>query len=137
MSRPRPDRRPSHGRPHCLAADTRGSSVVEAALVMPVLLFMVLGAIDAGRVLWVRNTLQYAVESAARCAAIDSNSCATTSAIQSHAAAMATGLGVAASAFTVSSPGCGEMVAVTYTYTGGISSAINFQPTFTVSACHP
>ena len=121
----------------CLATDIRGSSLIEAALVIPVLLFMVLGGVDVGRVLWVRNTLQSAVESAARCAAVDATNCATASAVKTHAANMATGIGVAASEFAVSNPSCGEKVEITYTYTGAISSVINFQPTFTVSACHP
>jgi Flp pilus assembly protein TadG len=120
-----------------LGADRQGSSIVEAALLLPVLLFMVLGAIDAGRVLWARNTLQYAVESAARCAAIDSTNCGTAANIQAHAAGMATSLGVASSAFVVSTPSCGKKVEVTYTYTGGVSSTISFQPSFTVNACHP
>lgn len=129
MSRPQPMRR--------LAADDCGSSVVEAALIMPALLFLVLGAIDMGRVLWVRNTLQYAVESAARCAAVDATNCATASAVKAHAASMATGIGVAASEFIVSTPSCGDKVEITYTYTAGVSAVLNFQPTFTVSACHP
>lgn len=45
---------------------TRGATAVEFALVLPVLLVLVFGIIEFGRVLWVQNTLQYAAERGTR-----------------------------------------------------------------------
>ncbi len=48
----------------------RGSTAIEYAIVLPVLLMFVLGIIDAGRLLWTYVTIYRATEAAARCAAI-------------------------------------------------------------------
>ncbi len=44
----------------------RGATAVEFALIMPFFLAMLLGLIEFGRGMWIRNTMQYAVEEAAR-----------------------------------------------------------------------
>ena len=46
----------------------RGSAAVEFAFVMPVLAALVLGMMEFGRAMWTRQTMQYAVEQAARAA---------------------------------------------------------------------
>src|SRR5215469_2766415 len=55
-----------------LIQDNRGATIVEFALViLPVLTFMI-GIIQTGYVVWVDNLLHIAVDTAARCAAIQS-----------------------------------------------------------------
>ncbi len=49
-----------------LLRDRRGGSIVEFALLGPVLLTMMLGAADVGRMFYVRQNLEYATEQAAR-----------------------------------------------------------------------
>ncbi|MBI3199148.1 MAG: pilus assembly protein [Rhodospirillales bacterium] len=49
-----------------LTGDQRGVSILEFALVAPLLLTMTLGAIDVGRMFYVRQGLEYATEEAAR-----------------------------------------------------------------------
>jgi Flp pilus assembly protein TadG len=44
----------------------RGATAVEFALIMPFFLAMIFGLIEFGRAMWIRNTMQYAVEEAAR-----------------------------------------------------------------------
>jgi Flp pilus assembly protein TadG len=44
----------------------RGATAVEFALIMPFFLSMIFGLIEFGRAMWIRNTMQYAVEEAAR-----------------------------------------------------------------------
>lgn len=97
--------------------DHRGSTVVEFAIVLPVLLMFLLGLIDCGRLLWSNATLAHAVATASRCAVVNTAACGTTTAIQSYAAATAWGLALSSSAFTVTKPTCGIQVAGTMTFT--------------------
>ncbi len=62
------------------SADIRGVAAVEFALIVLPLLLMVLGIIDGGRMLWTQNSLQYAVEQAARCAVVNSKTTCSTAA---------------------------------------------------------
>lgn len=56
-------------RVHRFAGDERGAAVVEFAIVVPVLLLLVLGIIDLGRMLAVAGSLTAAVRDGARMAA--------------------------------------------------------------------
>jgi Flp pilus assembly protein TadG len=91
-----------------LGRNIAGSTAVEFALVIPVLSLMVLGMIEFGRLLWTQNSIQYAVEEAARCAAMGQTTgatlCTTASDVQSYAASKVLGYTVAPSAFTVTYP---------------------------------
>ena len=49
-----------------LLSDRRGGAVIEFAVLGPVLLTMLLGAVDVGRMFYVRQNLEYATEQAAR-----------------------------------------------------------------------
>jgi Flp pilus assembly protein TadG len=49
-----------------LAADRRGGPVVEFAIIAPLLLTLMLGGVDIGRMFYVRQGLEYATEEAAR-----------------------------------------------------------------------
>jgi len=94
----------------------RGSTAVEYAIVLPALLMFILGLIDSGRLLWTYTALSRSVEAAARCAAINTTICGSTSAIQSYAVGQAWGLPVTSSAYSVTAPACGEQVAATLTF---------------------
>ena len=50
--------------------DKRGSSAVEFALVAPVLLLLMLGTIDFGRLLWMTTTVEHAATAGARYAGV-------------------------------------------------------------------
>lgn len=56
-----------------LTRDRSGSTMIEFAFALPVLLLMVLGCIEFGRYYWIRNTLELAVEDAARFATLNKN----------------------------------------------------------------
>ncbi|MDO8608568.1 MAG: pilus assembly protein [Phaeospirillum sp.] len=64
----------------------RAATAVEFALLLPVMLAFLLGIIEFGRAIWIRQTLQYAVESASRTAMVDStmNSSAISSAVTAN-----------------------------------------------------
>jgi hypothetical protein len=49
-----------------LARDSRGGAILEFAVLAPVLLTLILGGVDVGRMFYVRQSLEYATEQAAR-----------------------------------------------------------------------
>lgn len=85
--------------------------------------------------LWAQNSLQFAVEQAARCAAIDKTSCGTTAQIQSYAAGKAYGLNLSSSVFTVSNPACGTQISATLPFraTLPVSISVNLR----AQSCRP
>lgn len=93
--------------------NTAGSAAVEFALTVPILLVLVFGTIEFCRLLWTKNSIQYAVEQAARCAAFKWNSqlqapgCTNASETQTFAVSQVHGYRVAPSAFTVTYASCG------------------------------
>jgi Flp pilus assembly protein TadG len=117
-------------------AATEGAAVVEAAIVLPIFLLCVFGLTELGRALWIQSVLQYAVEEAARCAALGTANCNTTPNIQTYAASKAVGITVPSGNFTVTSPSCGKQVAITYSFTSVVP---NLLPAITLSAqaCRP
>ena len=44
-----------------------GNTAVEFALILPVLLLLIIGIFEFGRLYWIQNTLQYAAEQTSRC----------------------------------------------------------------------
>jgi Flp pilus assembly protein TadG len=125
----------------CPSSDIRGVAAVEFALILLPLLLMVLGIIDGGRMLWTQNSLQYAVEQAARCAVVNTTTCGTTAQIQSYAASMVYGMSLSSSVFSSASPGpdCGATktreVSASYSYTPLFPFPNNV--TLTATSCRP
>jgi Flp pilus assembly protein TadG len=107
------------------------------ALVFPFLMLMIFGAIEAGWMLWTSSTLDFAVEEAARCGAVDSNNCGTTSNIQAVAASKAMGLSMAAGDFTVTTPACGKQVSATYVFNFLVPFGSNFTVSIPAQSCYP
>jgi Flp pilus assembly protein TadG len=117
--------------------DRRGVGAVEFALVLPLFLASMIGVIEVGRALWTQNTLQRAVEAAARCATVDATACGTTSAIQNFAVTQAFGLSVTSSVFTATSSACGNQVAANYAFTPFTTLVDLPSMTLTAQACFP
>ena len=117
---------------------------MEYAFVLPVLLLLVLGLMECGRLFWTYTTLYRAAEAAARCGAVNATLCATTAQIQNYAVDQAFGLTVAASAFTIATAACGLRVTgsvpftlvIPWVSTGTPSGAFNVI-TLTPTACYP
>lgn len=121
-----------------------GSVAVEYAIVLPLLLLMVFGLVDSGRIFWTYTTLSRSVAAAARCAAINTVTCGTAENVRSYAASQAWGLGLTSSAYTVSVESCGMQVEGTMVFQFlmpwffgtapyGSANAI----TLTTTACYP
>jgi Flp pilus assembly protein TadG len=90
-----------------LIRDDLGAAAVEFALTVPVLLLLLLGVSEFGRLLWTQNSIQYAVEQAARCAAFKLNGCKNHAQTQAYAASLVKGYDAVAAEFTVSDGPCG------------------------------
>ena len=88
-----------------LWADRSGSVVTEAAFALPVLFAMGFATIEIGRGLWMQNSLQDAVESATRCAAV-SATCDTDAKIKTYTVSQAIGFQITTSQITVTHPAC-------------------------------
>ena len=111
-----------------------GAIAVEYALIAPVLFLLILGIGDVGRLVFTQVALDRAVQASARCAAVDSETCATATQTQAYAASQVFGVSVSSSAFVVSAPPCGQQVtaAVSYAFaTPGLGAV-----TLTARACH-
>ena len=120
-----------------LLRDRHGGAAVEMALLFPFLSLMILGAIDTGWVLWSSSTLDFAVEEAARCAAVDATNCGSTANIQGVAVGKAMGLGMSTSDFTVTTPSCGKKVAATYVFHFLMPFNTNFNISIPAASCYP
>jgi Flp pilus assembly protein TadG len=83
------------------AARERGAAAVEFAILFPVLVMMLFGIIDFGRLLYAQVTLTQAAREGARQDALANSLGISTSTIQSNTAAAATNLGLTASSVTV------------------------------------
>jgi Flp pilus assembly protein TadG len=93
--------------------DEAGNLAVEFGLLTPVLLLLVLGIAEGGRLLWTVNALHYSVQEAARCASIDATNCHSATQIQNFAAGRS-GAGFASSVFTAAVVACGNRVTASY-----------------------
>ena len=66
-----------------LLSDRRGAAAVEFALVLPLLMMLVFGAVEFGRMFWIKNSIQFAVEEAGRFAMVNTD--ATTGELEAYA----------------------------------------------------
>lgn len=124
-----------------LTSGHRSSVALEYGLIAPMLLVLVLGIIDTGRLLWTYTTLYRATEAAARCGAINATTCATATQIKAYAVTEAWGLTIDASAFTVATQSCGLQVSASYDFSSIIPGFDLVAPigliTLQTRACYP
>jgi hypothetical protein len=115
-----------------------GTTVVEMALVSVGFLGMLLGSVNFGMVLWTQNALQYAVEAAARCSAVNATTCGTTSAVETYAQAQYFGEPLSGTnPFSYSASGCGHTVSASYTYSLTIPLYGTYSLPLSATACFP
>ena len=114
-----------------------GNTAVEFAFVFPVFILMVLGIFEVSRAVWTQSLLNYAVQTAARCGAIDTATCPSNTAMISYAVQNSTPLTVPNADFTVTNPACGNQVAVAFPFTTIIPQMLPFDVTISAQACYP
>lgn len=120
-----------------LRASDRGTSAIETAIVFPVFLALLLGVFEFGRALWTQSALQYAVQVAARCGAVDITTCATPGDVISYAVAESQPLSVPSGDFSASTLTCGSSVSVTYPFSFVVPNLFPFSITLLEQACYP
>ncbi len=100
--------------PARLSHDRRGGAAIEFAVIAPVLFTLLLGAIDVGRMFYVRQGLEYATEQAARYYMLNSSS--STSTITSYLQGlMVGGLGSSVNVAYSDTASCNSNPAITCT----------------------
>jgi Flp pilus assembly protein TadG len=88
-------------------AERRGAAVVEFAVVAPVLILLLLGMIECGRMIMVQQTITTAAREGARSAIVEGNSATTaTTSVQSFLA----GTGIRGAQITVAPKNTGSVV---------------------------
>ena len=126
-----------------ISADA-GSIILEYGMLVPILMLLILGTMDIGRLIWTYTTLHRAVEASARCAAVNPAACGTPLQIAARAADEAWGLGVTPASFVALTQSCGAQVTAVYPFPflvpglGGAGPDILPNTiTLTVTACYP
>lgn len=120
-----------------LATDCGGATAVETAFVLPGFLLCMFAIAEIARALWIQSALQYAVEDAARCAAINTRTCGDAGAVQTYAAGRAFGMSIPASSFNVTNPTCGKQVSVSYAFNSLVPNLVPLSLTLAAQSCHP
>lgn len=119
----------------------QGSAAVEFAIVLPVLLLCVLGLMEFARVIWTQTALDYAVQAAARCAAVDTLTCPLSdpNRILGYAAGKAPGLSFAdpSATFAVSTQACGVEVTASLPFDFLLANLLPYSQTLSAAACFP
>jgi Flp pilus assembly protein TadG len=139
-------RRPDHTRSESFLRECDGAAAAEFAIVISVLVTILFGLIECGRLLWTQSTLTYAVQQAARYYAVQSAAAGSDiapSTVTAYAVTQAVGLNVSSSAFTAVKAACGQSSATNYQVSGAFT--FQFVPTgllpassnLSTSACVP
>jgi Flp pilus assembly protein TadG len=140
-----------HGRLHSRLWRSRdAATAIEMAFLLPVFLMFLLGIEEFGRALWTQTALQFAVERAARCAAISPSACED---VPAYAASQVFGLSIPAESFTytqnANSPGTalcqgtssagtgGAVVNANYVFPTIVPQLVPINVTLTACSYHP
>jgi Flp pilus assembly protein TadG len=115
--------------------DRRGSNAVEFAFVAPAFLAFVVGGMYAAMGVHIADSMQQAVEIAARCAAL-SSSCSSSSTAISYAQSHYYGPATPAPTFTYATPACGYQLNASATYSFYFVFTTVSVP-LTATSCHP
>ena len=124
------------------AADTgrAGVTSIEFAILLPVFVLIVFGIIELALMEWTQAALEHATSMAARCAAVNTTTCGTASAVQTYAASQAYGITLPASTFSYSTSPCNHTVSVA-SPGYGFQFIVPFYGSITVnltaSSCYP
>ena len=117
-----------------LARDRDGATAVEFALLLPVLVAMLLGLLSVGMLAFASNSLQFAAEDAARCAAVKTTVCTSAASTQAYALARYAGPKITP-AFTYAQAACGHRVTATGVFDLGLVPQIS-RVTLNATACY-
>jgi Flp pilus assembly protein TadG len=117
--------------------DRRGAAAVETALVLPVLLSLVMGTIEVGRLGWTQAALTFAVQEAGRCAEVTPAACGNAADVATVIKARM-GLPQTTAGLTVTrgpTATCSVQVEATYAYAFMAAKIFSSAPKLTARVC--
>jgi len=119
-----------------LIHSSQGTTAVEFALIMPAYIGMIVGGMYVCLGVFTATSLQYAVQTSARCASVNSTTCSSSATTISYAQSAYRGPASPAPTFTYSTGSCGYTVSgtVNYVFDFGLR---NVTVPISTSACFP
>ena len=118
-----------------LRQDTGGATAVEYAFVLPVFMLLLMGGLWVGLLSYAVSSLNFTVQSAARCMAVDANTCGSPTDTLTYAQGIYNGPAISP-VFTASATGCGHTVSAQANFNIILVPGISTVP-LTASACYP
>ena len=118
-----------------LCADRRGSTALEFGLVLPAFVMLVLGVINTAQLAHAVSSMNFAVEEAARCSAVNEVVCPGAAATETYAASKYLGPAISP-VFDATDAGCGHTVTATATYELNVVFGVWNIP-LSAEACYP
>ena len=120
-----------------LIRSTCGASAVEFALVTLPVMFFIIGIIQTGWIVWANNSLYVAVETAARCGAVNSQTppCGGNSSSNMKTTARLVFAPLSGATFSTNTSNCAGGAGLVGTYKITIAFVVNL--TLTASSCYP
>lgn len=112
-----------------------GGAAVEYALVLPVFVSLIVGGVCAAQLAFAVNSLHFAVEDAARCAAVKTSVCTNATTTIAYARSRYSGPQIGP-AFGYSPSGCGHTVSASGSYPIYLA-AYTLNVPISAAACYP
>lgn len=124
-------------KPLRLPLGRHGVTALEFAFVAPIAFLLLFGIVELGRTFHTRSALQFAVEQAARCAAVNRTLCGTPGQTQAYAASRMIGASIPSSSFTSTQPACGQKVTASVNLAVKLPRPLPQVFTLTAASCYP
>lgn len=114
-----------------------GAVAVEFAMVAVMLILSLYAAVEIARLAWTQSALVFAAQEGARCASVNTTSCATPAQITAYAAGRASEAGIVAGDLTATTAACGHLVTGSHVFAFVTSGLAPASITLKASACLP
>jgi Flp pilus assembly pilin Flp len=116
--------------------DRRGSNAVEFAFLLPAFILCIVAAMYAAMGMYVADSVQFAVEAGARCAALDATTCGSSSLALTYTQGVYKGPASPTPTFAYAVATCGKKLTgtVNYPFSFGLSSV---SVPISATSCHP
>jgi Flp pilus assembly protein TadG len=118
-----------------LWGDREGAAALELALVLPTFAMLVVGVINAAQLAHAVSSMNFAVEEAARCSAVNAVTCGSATATEAYAASKYLGPSISP-VFDSTTAGCGHTVTATATFELNVAIGV-YEVPLNAAACYP
>jgi Flp pilus assembly protein TadG len=116
--------------------DRSGSNAVEFAFLLPAFILCIVAAMYAAMGMYVADSVQFAVEAGARCAALDATTCGSSSTAITYTQGVYKGPASPTPTFAYAVAACGKRLTGTVTYSFGFGMSSLSVP-ISATSCHP